>query len=165
MHCGRCLQSTNLENARKNLESNTKELEVLKDFTTTTEVQAALPFPGCRKVAPSGCFVSMRCYLVYLCACSTLWGHLHLVYRETYHGNVRWSRFHVRRGQSGARAGQHRPDIQLRPDAQEGLAEARTGSLRAESQACDGFAMQDGAHLYDIERRRLRCEMWTLTVP
>jgi len=34
-----CLQSTNLENAKRNLENNSKELETLKDFTTTTEVQ------------------------------------------------------------------------------------------------------------------------------
>ena len=33
------LQSTNLANAKRNLENNTKELEVLKDFTTTTEVR------------------------------------------------------------------------------------------------------------------------------
>ena len=32
------LQSTNLENAQKSLEKNGKELEVMKDFTTTTEV-------------------------------------------------------------------------------------------------------------------------------
>ena len=38
-----CLQSVNLENAKRNLETNTKELEVLKDFTTITEVQTALP--------------------------------------------------------------------------------------------------------------------------
>ena len=35
------LQSTNLANAKRNLENNTKELEVLKDFTTTTEVRPA----------------------------------------------------------------------------------------------------------------------------
>ena len=32
------LQSKNLENAQKSLEKNVKELEVMKDFTTTTEV-------------------------------------------------------------------------------------------------------------------------------
>ena len=32
------LQSTNLENAQKSLEKNGKELAVMKDFTTTTEV-------------------------------------------------------------------------------------------------------------------------------
>ncbi|CAL5219403.1 g1228 [Coccomyxa viridis] len=35
------LLSTNLENAKRNLENNTRELEVLKDFTTITEVSIA----------------------------------------------------------------------------------------------------------------------------
>ncbi len=45
-----CLQSTNLENAKRNLENNTRELEVLKDFTTITEVQIALPFQTAGRV-------------------------------------------------------------------------------------------------------------------
>ena len=46
--CG-CLQSTNLENAKRNLDSNTRELEVLKDFTTITEVQVALLMQTARR--------------------------------------------------------------------------------------------------------------------
>lgn len=43
-----CLQSTNLENAKRNLENNTRELEVLKDFTTITEVLVCLALLNAR---------------------------------------------------------------------------------------------------------------------
>jgi hypothetical protein len=34
------LQSTNLQNAKDNLATNAKELDIMKDFSTTTEVIA-----------------------------------------------------------------------------------------------------------------------------
>ena len=46
-----CLQSTNLENAKRNLENNTRELEVLKDFTTITEVLDCPVMIDCQKLA------------------------------------------------------------------------------------------------------------------
>ncbi len=44
------LQSTNLENAKRNLENNTRELEVLKDFTTITEVGECLALLTARRM-------------------------------------------------------------------------------------------------------------------